>query len=173
MRLEKRKAILEIDLKSVFPLEIAGVADRGEFAFPKWGLERIERFHRRPSFTRLSLPLFAADSNHPTATSSRARSVPEVCRYCCEHERDAAGDRLSTKQKHNRPDVSCPRENLHAVIGRVRGVPVEQPFSQTFERTPQKQDYRGESDRDPQHEPVTESADEAKHRADPNRRGCR
>ena len=85
----------------------------------------------------------------------------------------AAGDRLSTKQKHNRPDVSCPRENLHAVIGRVGGVAVEQPFGQTFQRTTQKQDYRGESDRNAEHKPVTEPADEAKHRADPNRRGCR
>jgi hypothetical protein len=32
MRLEKRKTILEVDLKGVFPLEIAGIADRREFS---------------------------------------------------------------------------------------------------------------------------------------------
>ena len=55
MALEKGKAIIEIDLEGVFPLEISGVADRREFAFPEWGLERIERFHRRPSFTISSI----------------------------------------------------------------------------------------------------------------------
>ena len=136
MRLEKRKAILEIDLKGVFPLEISDIADRREFAFAEWGLERIERFHRRPSIIQ---------RRH----------------------------RLKQHQSQNLPLLSCPRENLHAVVRRIGGVPVEQPFGQTFQRATQKQDYRGKSDRDPQHKPVTESADETKYRAHPNRRGCR
>lgn len=50
---------------------------------------------------------------------------------------------------------------------------VEQPFGQTFQRTAQKQRDRGESNSNPQHDPMTEAADEAKHRDHPNRRGRR
>jgi hypothetical protein len=55
MALEKRKAIIEIDLEGVFPLEISDIADRREFAFAEWGFEWVKRFHRRPSFTISSI----------------------------------------------------------------------------------------------------------------------
>jgi hypothetical protein len=55
MALEKRKAIIEIDLEGVFPLEISDIADRREFAFAESGFEWVKRFHRRSSFTISSI----------------------------------------------------------------------------------------------------------------------
>ena len=59
------------------------------------------------------------------------------------------------------------------MIGRIRGVPVEELFGEAFQRTTQKQRERGESDGNSQQDPMTEAADEAKHGANPYRRGCR
>lgn len=64
-------------------------------------------------------------------------------------------------------------DGLHTVVRRAGGVAVEQTFGQTFDRTTQKQDDRGESNRNSQHDPITQAADEAKDRANPDRCGCR
>lgn len=62
---------------------------------------------------------------------------------------------------------------LHTVVGWAGGMPMKQFFGQAFQRTTQKQNDGGESNGDSQHDPMTQAADEAEHRANPNRRGCR
>ena len=82
MGLKKRKAIIEIDPEGIFPLEISRIADRREFAFPEWGLERIERFHKRPSFTISSIIFttlrggLQSSSGDIVSSTIRPRSLP-------------------------------------------------------------------------------------------------
>jgi len=49
VRLKKSKAIVEFNLKSIFPLAITCVLDWLGFSLAKWRFERIQNFHMRLS----------------------------------------------------------------------------------------------------------------------------
>jgi len=59
------------------------------------------------------------------------------------------------------------------MIWRLGGVPMKQFFCQPFDRPPEDEEKQGDDNRYSEQPPVTESADDAEHRANPDRRGGR